>query len=142
MAGIMKYINRISRNCEMVYNHQLRNYGISQSHHPYILLICKEGGISQEKIAKEIGVNRSNVTRQLSILEEKGLIIRKQDEEDRRIWRVYPTPQMEELLPAVCSCMHTWNEQILVDLDENEREVLLTMLKKVAERSNKVREGE
>ena len=56
MNGIMKYINRIARSNEVVYANRLRGYGITQSQHPYILLICREPGIPQEKISREICV--------------------------------------------------------------------------------------
>ena len=53
MNGIMKYINRIARSNEVVYANRLRGYGITQSQHPYILLICREPGIPQEKISRK-----------------------------------------------------------------------------------------
>ena len=75
MNGIMKYINRLSRTTGVFYNSRLRDYGIGQCHHPYILLICREPGIPQEKISREICVNKSNVTRQLTALEDAGNIL-------------------------------------------------------------------
>lgn len=78
MNGIMKYINRISRCNGVVYANRLRGYGITQCQHPYILLICREPGIPQEKISRELCVNKSSVTRQITLMEEKGLIMRKQ----------------------------------------------------------------
>lgn len=82
MNGIMKYINRIHRTGGVVYSSKLKDYGIAHCQHPYIILICREPGIVQEKISREICVNKSNVTRQLATLEEKGLITRQQDMED------------------------------------------------------------
>lgn len=136
MNGIMKYINRIHRMGGVVYNSKLKDYGIARCQHPYILLICREPGISQEKLAKEICVNKSNVTRQLAALEEKALITRKQDEQDRRIWRVYPTQTMQELLPCVRKVMREWNEYILAPLSEQEQQTLIALLEKVSERAN------
>lgn len=136
MNGIMKYVNRIHRMSGMVYSSKLKNYGIAQCQHPYILMICREPGISQEKLAKEICVNKSNVTRQLAVLEEKGLITRKQDEQDRRIWRAYPTQTMQELLPCVRKVMQEWNEYILAPLSGQERQTLIALLEKVGERAN------
>ena len=72
MNGIMKYINRISRCNGVVYANRLRGYGITQCQHPYILLICREPGIPQEKISRELCVNKSSVTRQITLMEEKG----------------------------------------------------------------------
>lgn len=136
MPGIMKFINRISRASGVIYGARLKEQGVAQCQHPYILLICREPGISQECIAREICVNRSNVTRQLSILEGKDLIIRKQDQVDRRIWRVYPTEKMMELLPVVKTVMGEWNEYLLADLTSAEREQLFTTLEKLMDRAN------
>lgn len=141
MPGIMKYINRISRANAMVYSNSLQEYGITQIQHPYILLLCREPGISQERIAREICVNRSNVTRQLSILEEKKLITRMQDAEDRRVWHVYPTEKMQELLPAVRKVMGDWNEYLLKDLKPEEREQLIGLLEKITVRANQAAEN-
>jgi len=88
------------------------------------------------KISREICVNKSNVTRQLATLEEKGLITRQQDMEDRRVWRVYPTEKMQELLPCVRSVMREWNEYLLEELSEEERETLVQLLEKVTKRAN------
>ena len=49
MNGIMKYINRIARSNEVVYANRLRGYGITQSQHPYILLICREPAFRRRK---------------------------------------------------------------------------------------------
>lgn len=135
MQGIMKYINRISRANGVVYSNRLRDQEIAHCHHPYILLICRQPGISQEAIAREICVNKSNVTRQLAVLEEKGLIQRSQDPDDRRIWRVYPTEKMEALLPCVRSVMREWNEYILADLTPQENDTLISLLEKVTARA-------
>ena len=136
MNGIMKYINRIHRTGGVVYSSKLKDYGIAHCQHPYIILICREPGIVQEKISREICVNKSNVTRQLATLEEKGLITRQQDMEDRRVWRVYPTEKMQELLPCVRSVMREWNEYLLEELSEEERETLVQLLEKGTKRAN------
>lgn len=49
MNGIMKYINRIHRTGGVVYSSKLKDYGIAHCQHPYIILICREPGIVQEK---------------------------------------------------------------------------------------------
>ena len=119
MNGIMKYINRISRCNGVVYANRLRGYGITQCQHPYILLICREPGIPQEKISRELCVNKSSVTRQITLMEEKGLIMRKQDPTDRRVWLV----------------MKEWNEYLLEEFSEEEQEKLVVALEKLMQRA-------
>ena len=117
MNGIMRYINRISRCNGVVYANRLRGYGITQCQHPYILLICREPGIPQEKISRELCVNKSSVTRQITLMEEKGLIMRKQDPTDVRL------------------VMKEWNEYLLEEFSEEEQEKLVVALEKLMQRA-------
>ena len=68
-------------------------------------------------------------------MEEKGLIMRKQDPTDRRVWRVYPTQKMQELLPHVRLVMKEWNEYLLEEFSEEEQEKLVVALEKLMQRA-------
>ena len=64
------------------------------------------------------------------------MIVRKQDEQDRRIWRVYPTERMEQLLPRARQVMREWNEYLLEPLTQEEREILERAMEKITARAN------
>lgn len=140
MRGIMKYINRINRSTGMVYNQRLREFGINHCQHPYIIQICRHPGISQEELARAICVNKSNVARQLAVLEADGLLTRTPDPEDRRVMQVFPTEKMEALLPCVREVMGDWNSCLLADFSEEDREKLIAMLEVITERAVKAAE--
>ena len=140
MRGIMKYINRINRSTGMVYNQRLREFGINHCQHPYIIQICRHPGISQEELARAICVNKSNVARQLAVLEADGLLTRTPDPEDRRVMQVFPTEKMEALLPCVREVMGDWNSCLLADFSEEDREKLIAMLEIITERAVKAAE--
>lgn len=132
---LMKYVNRIFRFNAVVYNERLQKYDLTKSQHPYIRIICLHPGISQEQITKQLYVNASSVTRQLSLLEKKGLIYRVQDKNDRRISLVYPTEEMLRLFPIAQSVMNEWNEYLLDGFTESEKEVLFSMLDRILARA-------
>ena len=140
MRGIMKYINRINRSTGIVYNQRLREFGINHCQHPYIIQICLHPGISQEELARAICVNKSNVARQLAVLEANGLLTRTPDPEDRRVMQVFPTEKMEALLPCVREVMGDWNSCLLADFSEEDREKLIAMLEIITERAVKAAE--
>lgn len=140
MRGIMKYINRINRSTGIVYNQRLREFGINHCQHPYIIQICRHPGISQEELARAICVNKSNVARQLAVLEADGLLTRTPDPEDRRVMQVFPTEKMEALLPCVREVMGDWNSCLLADFSEKDREKLIAMLEIITERAVKAAE--
>jgi DNA-binding MarR family transcriptional regulator len=97
----------------------------------YVFHICKNPGISQEQLAKLIYINKSNVTRKLASLEEKGYVERNISESDKRVTKVYPTPKALEVLPRIQQSFHDWNEYITEDLTEEEKEQLAGMLLRI-----------
>ena len=91
---------------------QLKGTDLGPIHHSYILTVCNNPGISQDGLAKSICINRSNVTRQLTYLEEKGYVERKVSENDRRVLLVYPTQKAIDSLPEIRKMLRTWNEYL------------------------------
>ena len=114
---------------------QLKGTDLGPIHHSYILAVCNNPGISQDALAKHICINRSNVTRQLTYLEEKGYVERKVSENDRRVLLVYPTKKSEDSLPRIREMLRKWNDYITADLSEEELEQLTEMLGRIAERA-------
>ena len=131
MSSIMKFINRTSRCFTLYRNNKLEDRGINGYQHLYIIKICKNPGISQEELVKEIYVNKSSVARQLSMLEQNGFIIRTPHEQDRRQLLVYPTEKAFKIYPDAVKIRKDWNEKLLEDFSETEKEFLLSMLDRI-----------
>ena len=69
---LMRNINTISRCAALYRDAHLADCGLSGWQAPYIPEICAAPGITQDQLALRLHVNRSNVTRQLAMLEENG----------------------------------------------------------------------
>ncbi len=141
MEPIMRYINRTTRLGTLYRNEKLKKVELKGIHHSYILNICRNPGISQEKLAKLIFVNKSNVARQLAFLEKKGFIYRTPSPTDRRELLVYPTEKAHEVRPIVNDTLRYWNEAILEDFTPDEQEMLISAMKKIMDRSKKIVDG-
>jgi len=141
MPSLMRKINVISR-CAGIYREKrFKDLDLGACHAHYILSICKNPGISQDKLAQHICINRSNVTRQLSYLEEHGYVERRQSEEDRRVLMVYPTDKALEILPFVREVTREWNSYITDGFSEDEIDQLNEMLARLAKRAREYAEG-
>ena len=66
----MKNINRIARCAEQYRNDRLEPFGLTGSQYSVILSVCREPGITQDRLSELVYINKSNVARQLSQLEE------------------------------------------------------------------------
>lgn len=132
---LMKYINIISRCAFQYRSAKFADQNLNGVQCAYILSVCKNEGISQEKLSKTLCINKSNVTRQLAVLEEKGYVERKICEKDKRVIRVYSTEKARAILPRVRATFHDWNEYLIEDFTPQERETLSSMLERIAEKA-------
>ena len=124
MPYIMKTMNEIVR-CGMQYrNNRLAPFGLKSSHASYLLEICRNPGISQDNLAKRICFNKSNIARQIAVLEEDGFVLRKASAEDKRVMELYPTEKTLELMPQIRQVLGDWRGYLMEGLTEEEIRVL------------------
>ena len=124
MPYIVKTMNEIVR-CGMQYrNEQLAPFGLKSSHASYLLEICRSPGISQDTLAKRICFNKSNIARQIAVLEEGGFVRRKPGAEDKRVMELYPTEKTLELMPQIRQVLRSWRSYLMEGLSDEEIAVL------------------
>lgn len=124
MPYIVKTMNEIVR-CGMQYrNEKLVPFGLKSSHASYLLEICRSPGISQDTLAKRICFNKSNIARQIAVLEEGGFVRRKPGAEDKRVMELYPTEKTLELMPQIRQVLRSWRSYLMEGLSEEEIAVL------------------
>lgn len=117
-------MNEIVR-CGMQYrNEKLAHFGLKSSHASYLLEICRSPGISQDTLAKRICFNKSNIARQIAVLEEGGFVRRKPGAEDKRVMELYPTEKTLELMPQIRQVLRSWRSYLMEGLSEEEIAVL------------------
>lgn len=131
MDALMKYISRTWRCAILFRTDKLEQEGLNGYQHTYILRICQNPGISQEQLAKMVYINKSNVTRQLAILEQNGFITRVPGEKDKRVMQVFPTQKAIDVYPKVHDLLLEWNDYLVEDFTEEERRQLYSMLEHV-----------
>ena len=135
MPSLMRYINIVSRCAAIWRTDKLEGTELGDQHYSYILVVCRRPGISQDAIARRLFLNKSNVTRSLTYLEEHGFVTRERDPEDRRQTLVYPTEKALDVLPRVREIIKGWNSYITEDFTEEEMEMYLAMTRRIAERA-------
>ena len=124
MPKFMKQLGEVWRCANLYRAEQFEALEIGSYQDSYIIEICKQPGIAQEKLAGLIYVHKSNVARQLNSLEEKGFVIREPDPNDKRNLLVYPTDKARAALPAIRQVHRRWNELVLGGLSEEDQEAV------------------
>ena len=140
MTQIIRNMLEISR-CGVQYRaDNLAQYGLKSIHASYLMEICANPGISQDRLARLICINKSNVARQVAVLEEDGFVRRLASAADKRVMELYPTEKTLELLPQISSILLRWENCITQDLSEAEKECLSTLLSRMSIRASRYME--
>ena len=136
---LMRNINTISRCAALYRDEHLRHIGISGWQAPYIPQVIRHPGMTQDELAARLHVNKSNVTRQLTTLEDNGFVLRKRSETDRRSVEVYPTDKAREVEPEIHRVYSEWREQLFSGMSEEERALLEDVLERLSRRAEEIR---
>ena len=135
MSQIVRDITEIARSGVQYRMDQLTPMGLKSCHASYLCAVCDHPGITQDQLARRIFINKSNVARQLVILEEDGFVERRPSPEDKRAIQVFPTRKAREAMPEIVRIFRCWDDFVAQDLSLEERKVLVSMLEKMKSRS-------
>jgi DNA-binding MarR family transcriptional regulator len=105
--------------------------GFSMYQYSVLAMVGEESRTSQATIADALNLDRSQLVGVLDDLEERGLIERRRDPEDRRRHMVSLTAEGKRQLVRLRAISKRLGEAFLAPLDEKERATLHDMLLKV-----------
>ena len=106
--------------------------GLSAFHYAVLALLEEDPRETQAMIADALGYDRSHIVRLLDELEERELVLRKRDPEDRRRHVVKLTPEGRSTLGRLRAIMRQLEDEFLAPLDAEQRETLHALLATLA----------
>ena len=136
MTQLIRDITEITRAGAEDKTAALAPYGLKGCHASYLAEICANPGISQDRLAQRICINKSNVARQAAILEEEGFIARKPSQADKRVMELYPTEKTLTLMPEITEIINKWEDFLLADLSEAEVAQVHSVLQRMRDKAS------
>lgn len=85
MKEILREIGMIARALDSISNIEFKEYELTKGQYLYLVRICENPGIIQEKLSEMIKVDRTTAARAIKKLEINGFIEKKEDESNKKI---------------------------------------------------------
>ena len=116
-----------------MYNQIAQQYDLSQATGFVLMHIDDEAGSPSTSIAPLLGMEVTSMSRLLNSMEDKGLIVRKQDKEDKRMVRIFLTDEGKEKRKIARRVVKQFNELITAELGESVVQSTIQILERVSE---------
>lgn len=137
MSSLTRCISVIARCSALKRSQAFKSLGITGCQHTYILNVCRNPGISQEQLANKIYVHKSNVARQVALLDKAGFLTRAPSSEDKRVMLIFPTAKAEAAYPVILQALKEWHDYLIMDFSKEEQVLLERMMNHVMDRARR-----
>ena len=128
---LFKLNNKIFRSSQTYLDKKLKDYELSSGSYPYLLILDKNEGISQNKISEELGCDKAMSARTITKLIKLGYLDRRQDEADSRAYKLYLTENAKVIIPKVLEEVHKLINQVTDGSSEQEKKDTINFLNNV-----------
>lgn len=109
----------------------LASVGLDLPHYEVLAAVFRYPGLTQQELADKLLVGRSNLSMLLPDMERRGLIARRPDAEDRRLRRLFLTPEGEAQAREGLAIQVRLIEHMMGSLSAQECEQIGEMMRRV-----------
>ncbi|WP_068503619.1 MarR family winged helix-turn-helix transcriptional regulator [Paenibacillus kribbensis] len=131
MKEILREIGMIARALDSISNIEFKEYDLTKGQYLYLVRICENPGIIQEKLAEMIKVDRTTAARAIKKLEINGFIEKKDDKHNKKIKKLFPTEKGKNVYPFIKKENDFSNIVALEGFSESEVESIFNLLQRV-----------
>ena len=131
MNEILREIGMIARALDSISNIEFKEYDLTKGQYLYLVRICENPGIIQEKLAEMIKVDRATASRAIKKLEVNGFIDKRDDEHNQKIKKLFPTEKGEKVYPFIKRENEYSDRVALEGFSEEEVKTVFTLVQRI-----------
>lgn len=132
-------ISEISRHWHKLTGEEMEKYGLKAAHGVYLLTLARyEDGLTAPQICEYCGKDKSDVSRMMRIMEEKGIVIKDGGFQSRYGGTFHLTPQGKEIAEHIRTRASAAVEIAGAELTEQQRDTFYFALESITARMRKM----
>ncbi|WP_234120729.1 MarR family winged helix-turn-helix transcriptional regulator [Clostridium hydrogenum] len=133
--NIERFVGVLNRQSQAYISNALRNIDISYSECIFLSNLYDNEGINQEELSSLLFIDKTITAKSIKSLSQKGFLIRKQYETDKRVKRLYLTDKARDCKEEIFSSLEKWKNFITTGMDIKTKNTILGGLQLMAERA-------
>ena len=118
----------IARRSRYRFDARARSRGITRAQWRVLIMLSRVDGPTQSDLAEILDVERITLCRMVDRLAEAGMVERRADPSDRRVWRLHLTERATPVVDELSAIANEMEEEMLEALSTEQREVLTNLL--------------
>lgn len=131
MSEILREIGMIARALDSISNIEFKEYDLSKGQYLYLVRICENPGIIQEKLAEMIKVDRTTAARAIKKLEMNSFIEKKDDLHNKKNKNLFPTEKGKNVYPFIKRENDYSDKVALEGFTQEEADTILKLVQRV-----------
>jgi DNA-binding MarR family transcriptional regulator len=125
---VHQLVNQIDKNNQVYEEACVNFFGVTSSQGATILAVPVDNSLKMNELSAVIGVDTSTMTRMIDQLVNKGLVVRKTGEKDRRLVYIGLTEKGRKLHQELTQALDKFYQDSLEQIPEEERERIVNSL--------------
>jgi DNA-binding MarR family transcriptional regulator len=138
-AGPAFLLSQVGAHAAAQFAERLNVLGLAPADAGILRLLRMQAGLSQQDLAARLKIHPSRLVAMLDNLEKRGLVERRANPDDRRLYSLHLASGGEEILGKIGRIAREHQQALLAVLTDQERETLATLLLKIADEHGLVR---
>jgi DNA-binding MarR family transcriptional regulator len=129
-------IRRLNQIHYAMFFEECKDFNITPVQYGMLTALSVSPGLDQKALGLAVGLDRTNTADVLKRLEERGLVKRRQSEEDGRVKHAFITPEGEKTTKAMYSAMLMAQQRLLAPLSDADKKKFLDLLHVLVDSNN------
>jgi MarR family transcriptional regulator for hemolysin len=121
-------LSNVARMMRTLADARARNHGMTRAQWMILVWLDRQPGMSQNEMAALIEVEPITVGRLIDRLERRGMVERRPDPADRRIWRLHLKPEAEPMLQEIAKARVELNAMMIAGLPKKDLDTTIDCL--------------
>ena len=132
-------LHDVSRQMRHAFDLRARDLGVTRQQWRALFYLSRFEGPTQTELADALEVERISVGRMVDRLVDNGLVERRADPADRRVWRLHLLPPAFEILKKLTAIGAALETEVLEEIMPEKRGELVCLLGQVREGIKRIR---